>query len=246
MRYKLVIEYDGSPFKGWQRQPKERTVQGELERAFSIIFQSPIHVQGSGRTDTGVHARNQIAHVDFPRKFDKVNVIKSVNNLLLGEVVVKKIIKVKEDFDSRFDATERMYRYYIQDKPFAINRHFIVSHNSALNVDLLNDYAKVLIGKHDFTAFSKTRSNVDHYLSIVYDASWKRKNGVVVFEISAIRFLRGMVRAIVGMSLVLEKQMKAPEEFLRILKSQDRALARYHAPAHGLVLERVGYKKMQS
>lgn len=240
-RVKLIIEYDGSAFSGWQRQPDQKTVQGECERHLQTIFQHPIPVHGSGRTDAGVHARGQVAHLDLPKNTNLGALKQSLNKLLTGEAVIHTITPMDDAFDSRFHATYRRYRYHISEQPRAIHRQFLYTVGRHLNIDRLNGYASVLIGDHDFTTFSKLHSDVKNYRSVVYQAQWVRETGILIFEIKAIRFLRGMVRSLVGTQLYLERSTADETEMHRRLKALDRALGKHHAPASGLVLEEVGY-----
>ncbi len=241
IRYKCVIEYDGACFKGWQLQPKTKTVQGSVEAILAQVFGRPIRIHGSGRTDTGVHARGQVFHFDLEDDFEPERLLKSFNGMLRNEAIVRSIELTESDFHARFSAKSRMYRYYITEQQIVLNRHFVTFVPRRLDLDLLNEYAHVFIGEHDFTSFSKTNANVDDYRSIVYNASWNRLGDNVVFDVRAIRFLRGMVRALVGTSLHLEKQKADPKMLLQILQEKKRENARFHAPPQGLVLEHVFY-----
>lgn len=240
IRYKAIIEYNGSRFHGWQLQPEARTVQGDVERILEIVLREPIRIQGSGRTDTGVHARGQVFHFDSTAPVDAHRLQHAVNGMLKGDAVIHAIEEVPSDFNARFSATQRTYKYYISEQPIALGSDFMHI-SKPLDLELLNGYAAVLLGEHDFTSFSKVNLGVDDHQSIIYNAFWQRKNNAVVFEVTAIRFLRGMVRGLVGTSLFLEKNKAPAADMRRILEAKDRSLAKFHAPARGLVLEHVKY-----
>ena len=241
MRIKIIIEYDGSAFSGWQIQPNSHTVQEELEKAFQRIYSKAIRVHGSGRTDSGVHARGQVAHCDIPNTISIKKLTLALNGTTSQKVTIHKIIKVNDNFNSRFDAKARRYRYYLNETPISIFSNF--SSHIPRNLDLayLNEVSKKLLGEHDFESFTKKHSDVDHYKSIIYEIKWFRRNGFVIFEIKAIRFLRGMVRALVGTLLNMEKLKSDQNEILRILNKKDRSAAGTNAPAQGLILEEVYY-----
>lgn len=236
-----MIEYDGACFKGWQLQPNTKTVQGSVEAILAQVFGRVIRVQGSGRTDTGVHARGQVFHFDLDEDFESERLLRSFNGMLYNEALVHSIEAVESDFHARFSAKSRMYRYFISEKRQVLNRQYISYVPRVLDIDLLNAYAKNFLGEHDFTSFSKTNTSVEDNRSIVYEAFWKRSENQVVFEVSAIRFLRGMVRALVGTSLHLEKNRADPEHMAQILHAKNLEAKRFHAASQGLVLEKVFY-----
>ncbi|MCB0278921.1 MAG: tRNA pseudouridine(38-40) synthase TruA, partial [Calditrichaeota bacterium] len=240
-RVKLIIEYDGTDFSGWQLQPDKLTVQGELEEALRTVFKQDIRVNGSGRTDSGVHARNQVAHCDLPADADLNRLIASLNGLTSRAITVKSAKPVHSEFNSRFDATARRYRYYISEKPLSIGRQYCLILNRTLDLDYLNQLSTLIIGDHDFESFAKKHSDVEHYRCDVYSANWFRDAELVIFEIKAIRFLRGMVRAIVGTFLEFEKDKRDSDNLNKLLTAQKRSAAGMNAPAHGLVLEEIYY-----
>lgn len=240
-RYKCIIEYDGSCFFGWQLQPNVKTVQGEVERVLKKVLQEDIRIQGSGRTDTGVHARGQVFHFDTAKEINAEKLKLAFNGLLGIEAVIHSIEAVDSNFNARFSASSRTYKYYISEEVTALRRNYSHYVPRTLNLDLLNSYAELLHGEHDFTSFSKFNEGVEKHDSIIYNAAWRRQNHEVIFEVSAIRFLRGMVRGLVGTSLFCEKQNRSPKEFKTILEAKDRAIAKFHAPAKALVLEKVEY-----
>jgi tRNA pseudouridine38-40 synthase len=241
MRIKLIIEYDGSVFSGWQIQPSIITVQEELENAFQKIYQKKIRVHGSGRTDSGVHARGQTAHCDVPNRISLKKLKLALNGTTNKAVTIHKIIKVQDNFNSRFDAKARRYRYFINEKPISIQSGYSWFVSRKLDIEYLNQVSLKLLGKHDFESFAKKHSGVDHFKSIIYEVRWFRKNGFVIFEIKAIRFLRGMVRALVGTLLNMEKLNLEKSHISKILEMKSRSAAGINAPAHGLILEEVYY-----
>lgn len=240
-RIKLTIEYDGADYAGWQIQPNAKTVQGELEKALETVFNQSIRIIGSGRTDSGVHARAQVAHCDVPDSADLYRLKASLNGLSGPGVTVKAVESAADDFSSRYDATGRRYCYYISETPVSIHREQCWIIYRELDLDYLNELSQSIIGDKDFESFTKKHSSVEHYRSVVDYAKWYRQGSYVVFEIKAIRFLRGMVRSLVGTLLDFEKNKKKQEEFAYILAGKSRALAGENVPAHGLFLEEIYY-----
>ena len=240
IRIKLTIQYNGAEFSGWQLQPKDITVQGEIERAMNILFKKDIRVNGSGRTDAGVHARGQIAHCDIPPR-DLYRFMGSLNGITSKSVTITNIEEVNSDFNARFDATSRRYKYYLSEFNNPIFKEYTWAINRKLDLDYLNKISQYIVGENDYEAFSKTGSDVKHYKSIVNICRWYIENDLYVFEISAIRFLRGMVRGLVGTFLEFEAIKREQSDILDIMKSKDRSTAGKNAPANGLILEEVRY-----
>ena len=242
MRYFIELSYDGTPFVGWQRQRAGDSVQSCLEDALSILFSKPISIVGAGRTDAGVHAHQLFAHVDIDEHIDQ-DLMFRLNKLLPKEIAVNNIITVSQDAHARFDAVSRTYRYQInkQKNPFLHKRsyHFAKS----LDLDLMNQAANMLIGYEDFKCFSKSRTDVKTYVCNIQDAYWKQNGSELAFYIQANRFLRNMVRAIVGTLIEVGLRKISISDFEAILKSRDRSKAGYSVPAHGLYLEKVNYPK---
>jgi tRNA pseudouridine38-40 synthase len=242
MRIRLLIEYDGSEFSGWQLQPDQKTVQGEIENALKIIFKKDIRIHGSGRTDAGVHASGQIAHCDIPETKDLEKLCYSLHSITEKSIAIKKIQKVSDNFHARFDANKRTYKYYISENFLSIKRNYVWQIGRKLDLDYLNKIAHNVIGEHDFTSFSKIGSDVDEYDSVVFDAKWYKESSLIVFEISAIRFLRGMVRGLVGTMIEFEKLKRKEIDFTEIMQKKNRKFAGSNAPATGLILENVSYE----
>jgi len=247
-RIKLTIEYDGTSYCGWQLQKKDKTVQGEIEKALNVIFKKKVNIIASGRTDAGVHAYNQIAHCDIPSLKDEKNpeqeirkIQSSINGLIDNDIVIKEIEQCSADFHARFDAKKRLYRYYISKRPTAINRKFTWYISNPLNFTLMQKAAKELISLQEFKTFCKTGNDVKTYKCTIFRTRWYLESGLWVFEIQANRFLYGMVRAIVGLLVQLAQGKINYKEYLQIINSQDRSKVKHTAPAHGLFLEEIIY-----
>ncbi len=239
-RIKLVIEYDGRQFFGWQRQKNQVTVQEKIEQALFTIFKQRISVIGSGRTDTGVHARNQIAHADIP-DFDLFRLKNALNGLLSEEIVIKHVNHCEADFHSRFDASGRLYRYYISQEPAAIFRNWVWQIYFPLNLTLMIKGAEIIEQTHDFRSFCKAKSEVNHHRCTIYHNRWFYRDALLVYEISANRFLHGMVRTIVGAMVELGRGKFSLDDFIHGVESRDRKCMPFSAPAQGLILEEVRY-----
>jgi len=242
LRYFIELSYDGSPFVGWQRQPKGDSVQSCLEVALKTLLQKPVSVVGAGRTDAGVHARQLFAHVDLDDQVDQ-NLKFRLNKLLPKEIAVNSILVVADDAHARFDATGRRYSYHIttQKDPFLEKRSYYFS--KSLDIELMNQAATVMLDHDDFKCFSKSRTDVKTYLCDIQQAYWEQNGSDMVFFIQANRFLRNMVRAIVGTLIEVGLKKISIDDFKSILQSRDRSKAGYSVPAHGLYLEKVYYPK---
>ena len=242
MRYFLELSYDGTPFVGWQRQPAGDSVQSCLEDALSILFRKPLSIVGAGRTDAGVHAHQLFAHVDLDEHVDQ-DLTFRLNKLLPKEIAVRNIIAVTQDAHARFDAVSRIYRYHIttQKNPFLQKRSYQFA--KPLDLDLMNQAAKILIDHKNFKCFSKSKTDVKTYVCDIQQVHWQQNGSELVFFIQANRFLRNMVRAIVGTLIEVGLRKISISDFEAILASRDRSQAGYSVPAHGLYLEKVNYPK---
>ena len=240
MRYFIELSYDGTPFVGWQRQPAGDSVQSCLEDALSILFRKPLSIVGAGRTDAGVHAHQLFAHVDLDEHVDQ-DLTFRLNKLLPKEIAVRNIIAVAQDAHARFDAVSRSYRYQIttQKNPFLQKRSYQFA--KPLDLELMNQAAKTLIDHEDFKCFSKSKTDVKTYMCDIQHAHWQHNGSELVFFIQANRFLRNMVRAIVGTLIEVGLRKISISDFEAILASRDRSQAGYSVPAHGLYLEKVNY-----
>ncbi len=241
MRYSLHIEYDGTSFAGWQIQKDQVTIQDEIEKAIEVILRQKTTITGAGRTDSGVHARGQLAHFDFSNSLDILQFQRSLNGLLPGEIRIQNCERVSDNFHARFSAKERKYCYYIATKPSALLRHYswYISYN--LNLKNMQNAVRLILGKHNFKSFCRTKSDVSHHLCDIKKAEWTINDSFLIFEIRADRFLHGMVRALVGTFVDIGCDKVAEDDFKNIMIAEDRRLASQAAPAKGLVLERVYY-----
>lgn len=239
-RIKLVVEYDGSGYSGWQIQNGQSSVQGELERALSVLFKQNLRVTAAGRTDAGVHARNQVAHCDIP-DFDIYKLKRALNGILNRDIAVKEISTADAGFHARFDATARRYRYSIATNVTALKRKYSWMVHYPLNFTLMQAGANLLPDYENFKAFCKVNSEVKHYRCTILCSRWLMKDDVFIYEIQANRFLHGMVRAITGTLIELGRGRISLSEMRAIIESGDRQRVPFSAPAKGLVLEEVTY-----
>jgi tRNA pseudouridine38-40 synthase len=240
-RYFLELSYHGGPFHGWQIQQNAFTVQECLEKALSTYFREPIFIMGSGRTDTGVHATMQVCHFDLKNSVLGDNFLKAINAILPKEIAIHSIRRVKSDAHARFDAVKRSYFYRItfNKNPFLEGLAWQLFHHP--NVDRMNEAAQILLRHEDFECFSKVHTEVNHFRCKIYEARWEQKDDQLLFHITANRFLRGMVRAIVGTLLEIGFGHKQVEDLDRIILSKDRTQAGKAASAKGLFLSQIEY-----
>lgn len=243
-RYFIDLSYDGTDFYGWQIQPGTRTVQGEIERTLSTIARRDVGVTGAGRTDTGVHARHMIAHVDLPFGLsDMEELIFRANRLIGSDIALHSVREVTLEGHARFSALSRTYRYYVSRvaNPF-MRKYQTFLPTEGLDFELMNTAAQALVGRQDFTTFSKKHSNVFTHICDVRHAEWHKVDADhYYFEITADRFLRNMVRSTVGTLLEVGRGKISPTEFWERLYAQDRTQAGNTAPAQGLFLEKIVY-----
>lgn len=243
MRYFIRLAYDGSDFHGWQRQPNAVGVQQIIEEALSIVLQRPTQIVGAGRTDAGVHAKVMYAHFDCEEIPDKIRMLKSLNHMVGHSVYISDILAVKPDAHARFDAVSREYSYFItlEKNPFLFN----YSHRmfNLPDVENMNRAARLLLDIDDFTSFAKLHSDAKTNRCKVSKAEWVffHDKKLLVFNISADRFLRNMVRAIVGTLLEVGTGKMNIQEFLDVINKKDRCAAGTSMPAKGLFLTNVIY-----
>ncbi len=242
-RYIFELSYNGKNFFGWQRQPRQISVQEEIENAlYKLNRNHEIPVVGCGRTDTGVHAKQYVLHVDLEAGFFNENLIFKLNRMLPESISIQKIEQVKPDFHARFDARSRTYRYFLHQKKDPFNTDFSLYFPAAIDIDKMNEAARFLIGKQDFTSLSKLHTDVKTNICNVTLAHWvKVSDHQMYFEITADRFLRNMVRATVGTLLEVGTGKMEVSEFPLILGQKDRAAAKSSAPGHALFLWEVLY-----
>ena len=242
MRYFIEFSYKGTAYHGWQRQPNAMSVQQQLEDAFSMLLGHQTIIVGAGRTDTGVHAKQMFAHVNLDLPLDQVKqLVYRLNKFLPHDIAIIDMHSVREDAHARFDATSRSYSYHmVQHKnPFA--HEWAYTFTSTLDFETMNAAAALLLTHTNFKCFSRSKTDVKTYDCNVTEAIWKQVDSSWVFYISANRFLRNMVRAIVGTLLDVGTGKTNLEDFQNILNSSDRTKAGSSAPAHGLFLTKVHY-----
>ena len=242
MRYFIQLSYDGTNYHGWQIQQNARSVQEEVEKALAIITREKAEIVGAGRTDTGVHASYYLAHFDTDHaSLDQESVIFKLNCLLPADIAVQKIFRVRPDAHARFDATYREYKYYISKvkDPFTFN--YADKEHRRLDLDMMNDAAKILFDYTDFTSFSKLGSDVKTNNCVIYKAFWEESGDQLIFAIRADRFLRNMVRAIVGTLLEVGLGKMSLQGFRSVIEKKNRGSAGASVAAKGLFLVDIGY-----
>ena len=241
MRYFIELSYKGKNYHGWQIQPDVISVQEKLNKAVSTIFQVKIEVVGAGRTDTGVHASQMFAHFDLDKEL-KGDIPHKLNSLLPSDIVVYNVFSVDAEKHARFGAISRSYEYkvWLGRNPFLLDFSWQI-HSQNLNIDLMNDAAKLLLEYTDFQTFSKVKTDVYTYNCDVTEAVWKQNGKELTFYISANRFLRNMVRAIVGTLVDVGLGKITKEEFRKIIESKSRSNAGLSVPAKGLFLTKIKY-----
>lgn len=242
-RYFIKISYSGKNYNGWQIQKNAPTVQATLEKAFSVLFDEAMRLVGCGRTDAGVHARMFYAHFDSgPLSLEQqIRLMYRLNGFLPEDIAIHSIHLVRSQAHARFDALSRTYLYQISrfKNPFLIGfAHYVYGR---LDVELMNLGARQLLNYNDFTSFSKTHTQVKTNICRVKEACWVEEGDLLLFRITADRFLRNMVRAIVGTLLELGQHKITLEEFHQIVISRDRSSAGMSVPAHGLYLVDIQY-----
>ena len=240
MRYFFEISYKGTAYHGWQRQRNALSIQEVVENALSTIFQKDIAVTGSGRTDTGVHCEQQFFHVDMEQPIE-VGLVRRLNALLPGDISIGSIKKVREDAHARFDAVKRKYAYRISRRKNPFLKDLCYHFYLPLDVDKMNLAASQLLLHDDFQSFSKVKTDAFTYLCDISQAEWVEENEMLIFYVSANRFLRGMVRALVGTLLDVGQGKISLEAFESIIASKDRKQAGRAAPPQGLFLTEVTY-----
>lgn len=241
LRYFIKLAYNGTNYHGWQYQPNAISVQETLNKAFSVVLNSNVNLMGAGRTDTGVHASEMFAHFDFETPLDIQNLVHKLNSYLPNDIVIFNIIPVNDDAHTRFDATKRTYEYHINTfkNPFSQKQSWYFNHK--LDLDLMNKASNLLFNHTNFQCFSKVNTDVNTFDCTIFEANWKHIDDTLIFTISANRFLRNMVRAIVGTLINVGLHKITCEEFNTIIENKNRDDAGFSVPAHGLYLTKIEY-----
>ncbi|MBE0664149.1 MAG: tRNA pseudouridine(38-40) synthase TruA [Bacteroidales bacterium] len=243
-RYFIYLAYDGTAYHGWQIQPNGITVQQVLNDALSTVLRKPIMAHSAGRTDTGVHARQFYAHIDVGQRISSEEceqLVFSLNGILPKDIAVYEVFQVNPDMHARFSAISRTYEYIISRSkdPFLVNRAWF--NTRQLDIDLMNQGAAILLEYNDFACFSKSNTQVKTYICSIMHARWEQHEQLLTFKITADRFLRNMVRAIVGTLTELGRGKISLNDLRRIIETGDRKLAGFSVPAEGLFLTEIKY-----
>ncbi|HRS53458.1 MAG TPA: tRNA pseudouridine(38-40) synthase TruA [Bacteroidales bacterium] len=237
------MSYKGTNYFGWQYQPNCRTIQGVLNSALTVLFKEQIKVIGAGRTDTGVHAKEYYAHFDLKDRIEinKYKIIHSLNGILPNDICVIDLLRVNDTAHARFSALSRVYHYYICRKlnPFILD--YVWYYPITLDIELMNSASFLLTQLKDFAAFTKKHSNSETTICNVFYATIEERDDLIIFKIKADRFLRNMVRAIVGTLVDLGRKHITLDDFIKIINSKNRCNAKASAPAKGLFLESIEY-----
>ena len=241
-RYFIYLAYNGTAYHGWQIQPNGISVQELLMQALATVLRYKVEVTGAGRTDAGVHAKLMVAHVDLEKPLKDAEAFTyKLNSILPNDIVIHKIVAVKPEAHARFDAVSRTYEYWMVTKKNPFMHELAAKVYSELDVEAMNKVAKSLFDYTDFTSFSKLHTDVKTNNCQIMQAEWEQRGDVWVFTIKADRFLRNMVRAIVGTLLQVGRGQLTETEFRSILEAKDRCKAGTSVPAEGLYLIDVSY-----
>ncbi len=243
MRFRMVVEYDGTDYSGWQVQPDRPSIQGALERALKTILGEATRMEAAGRTDAGVHARGQVVAFSTDRERDLFALQRGVNALCAPGIVVREVAPAAESFDPRRDARRRTYEYAIDNRPWPspFRRRYAWHVAKPLDVGSMRAAASLLVGEHDFRSFQAADCDAENPVRRVFASSVEESAGEIVYTIAATAFLRHMVRNIVGTLVEVGHGDRAVDEFGSLVAARDRRLAGATAPPHGLSLVRVDY-----
>jgi tRNA pseudouridine38-40 synthase len=241
LRYFIKLAYNGTNYHGWQVQPNASSVQETLNNALSVILNSEINIMGAGRTDTGVHAKEMFAHFDYDPTLEVDSTLHKLNSYLPKDIAIYDIIPVHEDAHARFDAKKRTYQYHISSVKNVFSQEESWYYHQNLDVELMNQAAKILLNHTDFQCFSKVNTDVNTFNCTIYEAYWKQENNQLIFTISADRFLRNMVRAIVGTLVNIGLHKITLSYFNSIIENKNRNEAGFSVPAQGLFLTKIEY-----
>lgn len=240
-RYKIFIEYDGTDYFGWQRQPEGRTVEGEIEKAFSQILRRPVDIIGQGRTDSGVHAEAQVAHFDHPEPLEARRITYALLGVLPRDISVYDMEEVAGDFHARFDAQSRRYRYQVVKRPSPLNQRYAQMVLNPLDTAAMETCASAILGIHDFESFTKSGPEQERTECDIIASEFEELDHMLIYYIEANRFLRHLVRRLVGTMIQVGKGKKTVDEFMYLLNHPTPDIGGHGAPSKGLVLEEVRY-----
>ena len=242
MRFFITLSYDGTRFHGWQVQPNGISVQGELQRGLSLLLRQDIVVTGAGRTDAGVHASMMVAHFDYEGELDCRQLAYKLNKLLPQDIAIQKVEPVSDDMHARFSATSRTYYYHIHTEKLPFERHFYCELHYPLDFDRMNEAARMLMEYEDFGAFCKSHADVKTTLCHVTKAEWHQTSpSTWYFEITANRFLRNMVRAVVGTLIEVGRGRMSLDDFRKVIEGKRRTEAGESMPGNALFLVDITY-----
>lgn len=242
MRYLMTFSYDGSNFYGYQKQPKKRTIQSEIEQVLSKINNDKVIIHASGRTDAKVHANNQKAHFDI-KKIDSSKLKNSMNKMLPNDIYIKDIKEVKDDFHARFNVKKKEYIYKINLGEYnPIEKDYIYQYCKKLNIKNIKKAIKYLKGEHNFKSLTKTNEEIENYIRTIYNIKLSEKNSILTISFIGNGFLRYMVRNMVGLLISVGENEIKPEDIKVILDAKDRRKSKKTAPPEGLYLNNVFYK----
>jgi tRNA pseudouridine38-40 synthase len=242
LRYFIELAYNGTNYHGWQYQPNAISVQETLNVALSTILKTTIDIVGAGRTDTGVHAKQMFAHFDFDTKIDVPFLVHKLNSFLPKDIAIINLYKVHDTAHARFDATKRTYEYHIHTQKNVFENEGSWYYPSVLDIEAMNKATQLLFTHTDFECFSKVNTDVNTFNCKIMEAHWQQYGDKLIFTIAADRFLRNMVRAIVGTMINIGLEKITLKDFQTILESKDRNQAGSSVPAHGLYLTKIDYK----
>ena len=242
MNVKFIIEYKGTNFHGWQVQKNATTIQGELNKAVSILLPNiQFNIIGSGRTDAGVHAINQTASVQLPDELNLDKFFNSVNGIINNDIYIKKYEIVSDNFNARFSAKSRSYNYHIHTQYSPFKRDISWFLKQSINIKQLNECANALIGEHDFSSLSKNNVEINNKVCTIIESYWEQSKNELIYNIKANRFLHHMVRFIVGTSIEVSKSNFLFEDFMKLINNKSILSHPICAPANGLFLNEITY-----
>lgn len=239
--FRLLIQYDGTNYAGWQSQINARTIQDEISKTISVVLNEDVNLIGAGRTDSGVHALGQVANFRTDKTLDLYRFKYQLNSILEKDISILKIEEKQEAFHSRFDAKKRSYIYLISKYKSPFYSKYSYFCNQKINCDRLNILSQAFIGQRDYSSFSRKNSDTENKTCCIYDAIWKERKDLIIFKIEADRFLHGMVRTITGTLLKALKYNYDNNYIEEIILNKDRESAGEAVPAKGLFLFKVKY-----